>query len=66
MVPICNIDQFSRKLFIRYMFYSVCVTSCMDCVIVEGDSFTAQMEYVDDQKGLCKYGELLVELFWTV
>ena len=26
----------------------------MVCVIVEGDSFTAQMQYVDDQKGLCR------------
>ena len=41
--PFCNIEKFSKIRYIRYSLYSSCVKSGKGCVIVEGDSFTAQM-----------------------
>ena len=42
---------------LRYIRNSLCPVfskSGIGCFIVEGDSFTAQMQYVDGQKGLCQ------------
>ena len=54
-----DFEKFSQNVisgiaYFRNSLFPVCVKSCMGCIIVEGDSFTVQRWYVDDQKGLCR------------
>ena len=57
VVVICGIR------YIRNSLYPVCIKSGTGCVIVEGDSFNVQKQYLDCLNWRV---ELLVELFWTV
>ena len=52
--PVQRANSKKRDRPIWNPFYPVCVKTGMGCVIVEGDSFTARMQYVDGQKGLCQ------------